>query len=651
MHRLRTALAAGIAAACLAAPAQAAPPGQVQAAIANGTAWLRSKQDVATGNIPGYGGDWSLSALAAAGIDAKDVHGAGGPSAQDFFNTTWTSDAWIAPTDAATFKNASGYVATDFARVLLAAHAAGLQPTRLSASSNLVAQLAGLYQPGGYYGSPNLINGQIFSVLALARTHVPRSLLAQGAQAIRANAHNDGGWTFGPGITPAQKASASDVDMTGAAIAALCDTGVTPADPAVAAGLAFLKGKLDPATGGFNAIFGKNADSNSWVVSGLNACGIDPQSADWTTAQGKTPVDFLLSLQRANGSFKYTTTESEGANPNLYASQDAVRALAGESFSAEPLSVRPAPAVADGTSVPVALAIDDGHGGVSFCRTTAPAGAPLTAVLAAAKASSMPAGCVTELTVSAGRVTSLNGKTPDDPAGGWLASLDGGAEKLAAGQPVPFGDVAALRLQHTPLPQGTLAGEDAGFGNQAVGTIGAARAVTFTASEYPVRGAHAIAGGDDFLIASDGCAAVVEPGASCTVRVRFAPGESGPRAGTLTVLGETVALTGTGTATPAAPGGVKGDAGAPGAAGANGAPGPAGPAGPRGRAAKVSCKITGKARRKVTCTVSAKGSARLTRHGHTYARGTAHALRAAKALPRGRYTLRAGGAAIAITLR
>jgi hypothetical protein len=103
--------------------------------------------------------------------------------------------------------------------------------------------------------------------------------------------------------------------------------------------------------------------------------------------------------------------------------------------------------------------------------------------------------------------------------------------------------------------------------------------------------------------------------------------------------------------------GADGAAGPAGPAGATGPAGPAGPAGakgergatgPRGKAGTVSCRLTGSARRKVTCSV--KASAKLTRHGRVYARGAGGTLRAAKRLPAGRYTLRAGTVKVTVTL-
>ena len=139
------------------------------------------------------------------------------------------------------------------------------------------------------------------------------------------------------------------------------------------------------------------------------------------------------------------------------ASQDALRALAGGSFVAEPPARaipanprrRAGPAVADGTSVPIALAVDDGAGGVTFCRVTVPSGASLATLLAAANGSSAPGGCATGGEFTGGQVSRLNGQT-----GTWAFSVDGGGEQVAAGQAVRFGDLVALRRTSGASPGG-----------------------------------------------------------------------------------------------------------------------------------------------------------------------------------------------------
>jgi hypothetical protein len=480
--RLVAATLSGLsAAALLASSAGAATPAEVQTAVQRGAAYLPTIQKP-TGELPGFGGDWSLTSLAAAGVDASTVRTAPtAPSAQDFFLGVWTGgassdDDWTSPSGqkpgapAGTLRRP----ATDYERALLLAHAAGLQPTRLSADQNLVAQLAGLYQgrpatpesafgrAEGTFGSVGLFNGTVFGLLALERTAVPQALLDRVVLAVRSNQHTDGGWTYQRVTSQASKDVGSDIDMTGAAVAALCEAGVPRTDDDVREGVAFLKSKL-ASNGSFNSAYtaSGNTDSASWAVSGLNACGIDPQSADFTSAAGRTPVDFLISMQRTTGpnagSFKYVTTEADGANPNVYSSQDAVRALAGETFSADPRTVRPAPTVPDGTLVPQALVVDAGVDGtgdrdVRFCRVVAPSGAGVGELLARAETASVPAGCVTGLQRDgSGRVTALNGVTP---AAGqrWTVRRDGSAAETAAAQPVCHGQIVALAVAADPGP-------------------------------------------------------------------------------------------------------------------------------------------------------------------------------------------------------
>jgi hypothetical protein len=341
--------------------------------------------------------------------------------------------------------------------VTLVSHAAGLDPARLSADVNLPAQIAGRWNPvAGSFGEPS-INSTTFGILALRTTPVPAWALAPAVSYLRQRQHDDGGWTYSAATTPVALSEPSEPDMTGAAIAALCETGSAAYDPPVATALAYLQGLLVDATGAFHYAFGDNADATAWAVSGLNACGIDPQSNAWKTAAGKTPIDHLLSLQVPSGAeaggFGYEST----SEANLYSTQDALRAIAGGVFTAAPPArldpslpgVRPVPAVAAGTPVPHLLAIQLAPGNVRLCRVTAPVGASLTQVLNEAKAASTPTKCVTSLAAENGRITAIDGVTANaDEA--WLARLDRAPETVAAGQPVGFGETVALRLGALP---------------------------------------------------------------------------------------------------------------------------------------------------------------------------------------------------------
>ena len=168
-----------------------------------------------------------------------------------------------------------------------------------------------------------------------------------------------------------------------------------------------------------------------------------------TSSAGKNPVDYLLSQQVPAGGADAGAFLFSGS-ANLYSTQNAVRALAGESFSADPprraaasdQRFRPPALVPDGTQTPHALAIDDGTGDVRFCSVSAPAGGTLAAFLAAAQAASMPAGCVNNFAVTGGPVAEVNGRT-----GPWRLRLNRTPEQPAAdGQVVAFGDTVALRL-------------------------------------------------------------------------------------------------------------------------------------------------------------------------------------------------------------
>jgi len=458
--RLLSALCALFLLSALLPAAAAANSSQVtiDAAVADAVDYVLPQQEAATGAIPGFGGDWAVTSLAAAGVDAGKLRvAAGDPSLQDFTLSEYASEFWNPdpPTGAA----------TDYERAILISHAAGLDTARLAAGSNLAAQLAGRWNLGaGSFGEPSPYS-TAFGIYAMRTTPLPRWALAPAVAFLRQHQHDDGGWTYEASPTPAERAEPSEEDITGAALGALCMAGVPAYDPDVAAALAFLRGRLVNATGGIEYLWGApNSDTNAWVVSGLNACGIDPQSAAWTTAANKTPVDFLLSLQVASGpeagGFGYENT----AAANLYSTQDALRAIAGGGFTVTPPSFRTPPAVAAGTPVAHVLAIELAPGNVRVCKVTAPAGAPLTTVLAAAQASAHPADCVNSVTVADGVVTAIDGFAPEGADQAWLARLDRGAEAAAGQQPVGFGDLIALRIGVAPGSGQGPAGEKGGPG-------------------------------------------------------------------------------------------------------------------------------------------------------------------------------------------
>jgi hypothetical protein len=420
-------------------------------AAARGAEWFESSQQT-SGALES---DWAMTALAAADVNAADVRvSLLDPSAQDYYLDEWRASG-------------PGGLATDAERGILAGVAGGIQASRLSAAtdtktSNLVARIAETFD-GTQIGEPGLLNDDIFGVLALHQAGAPRPLLKRIVDYLRTKQLPDGGWTWN-----ASPSAPADTDMTGSVVAAFCAAGVGPEDPDLKEALALLHSLQDPATGGFIAPpesfgIGVNTDTTSWVTSGLIQCGIDPQGPEWTTAQGKTPLDYLVSMQEPDGHFRWTA-EIDGGSFETY---DSVRPLGGIAFStAAPArldgvspAVRPAEAVADGTKVPITLAIDYGPetDAVGMCRVTVAAGSDLSQVLTAAKTASAPAGCVRAFTTTTGAggssISSLNGVGASGGYG-WRVGVDGAAPAAQSSEPIGFGDLVFLQLDATSADPG-----------------------------------------------------------------------------------------------------------------------------------------------------------------------------------------------------
>lgn len=293
-----TAVAAAGAFALTAGPASAtATPAQIATSKTNGVAYLKTLQ-AADGSYAGSGlsNEWAFSAFAAAGTAAVDVTPGGDASknARTVYRNLLATSGWPSASP----------VVTDYERATLNAYAAGIDPARVSASRNLIADIYRHWQTAepGYFGPSANFNGTVFAALALGgaktqsgQVRVPQKLREAMVTRIRANQHNDGGWNFSKAEGNATElAKTSDIDMTGAAMAALCVSGVPNTDTDIVQAKAFLKSKLVANSGAFNAMFGVNTNSNGWAVSSLNACGINPQTGDFLTSMGKTPVDFLI---------------------------------------------------------------------------------------------------------------------------------------------------------------------------------------------------------------------------------------------------------------------------------------------------------------------------------------------------------------------
>ena len=404
------------------------------------------KSESATG-APLFGGDWALTSLATGGKAAADVHrGSGTVYAREWY------EGYISPS---TWPGSVENPATEFEKAALVSYAAGIDPARVSVERNLLANLISEYQTAnpGYYGKPARLEGTIFAVLALADTksttgveRIPSALLKQSVEVIEKNQHTDGGWNYNKVEGEAKGLeSAAEPDTTGAAMAALCTSGVKneAEEKAVLKGKEYLKSILEK-SGAFKNLEGINADSNAWAVSGLNMCGISASEFKKEEAGAESPVKFLESLQIKSGENEGGLLYKPNGTLNNYSSQDAVRALAGAGFTAEPPTPKRegqvrwnfATKFSTEKSSPLALIINDGSS-LKVCSVPVKAATAveessisLLKVLAAAKAGTgvKPSECVSsyEPTGGTGAITSIDGT-----AGTWKVSLNGETEKTA----------------------------------------------------------------------------------------------------------------------------------------------------------------------------------------------------------------------------
>lgn len=433
-----------------------ATPEQIEKARNEGVTYLKGLQKE-SGEIPGFGGDWALTSFAAAGVAPADVNKAGKETsdARSWYEGLVGAFGW------------PGEGATDFERAALISYAAGIDPARVSKRQNLIAKVASFYQPEspGYYGST--FNATVFGLLALADTkttggvqRLPQVVLDQAVEAVKANQHTDGGWTWEKAAgNKAALEKASEPDMTGAAMAALCTAGVANTSESIVNAKKYLVSKFVKSSGAFESAFGVNTDANAWAVQGLKACGIDPQEAEFTgTAPKKnTPLNFLLTQQVSGGGFRYGTS---GSSADEYASQDAVRALGSGGFTAAP--PKPAKgeqwkgvtefAVGETETASLALVVDNGSSPLKICSVSLAPKATTTnlaTVLNAAVAGTTPASCVTGFLPASGEgaITQING-FPASPAEKWNITIDGGTKAQAKrNTTIHIGDTIYLRYE------------------------------------------------------------------------------------------------------------------------------------------------------------------------------------------------------------
>jgi hypothetical protein len=203
----------------------------------------------------------------------------------------------------------------------ISAAAAGKLAVALAAAD--ACQPAGALTPASYY-SPTLgaystqSGANVWALLGVVARNEPAPESA--VDYLAAQTQPDGGWEWTPGW-------GSDSNTTALAIQALIAAGEPVSATTVISGLAYLA-NLQNVDGGFPYAAGdsaaSDANSTAYVVQALVAAGEDLTAPRWTPG-GKTPLDYLLDIQLADGSFEW----QPGTGANLLATQQAVPALLG----------------------------------------------------------------------------------------------------------------------------------------------------------------------------------------------------------------------------------------------------------------------------------------------------------------------------------
>jgi prenyltransferase beta subunit len=318
----------------------------------------------------GFGGDpggesnqdfsaWVTYALAADSINPQDQSTDGGVDAYTYLTNhaaTALHEELCTP----------AICTTSIERELLVADAAGTPP-RDYGGIDLVGELLARKLSDGSFpfvpGGHGEVNDTIFAILSLSLVAEPaaRTAVNRAREWLIAAQNTDGSWS-----AQNARAEAGEVDMTGAALQALNAPGQpAPGEPQRTA-LKYLHEAQEP-DGGFPERPGEgesNAASTAWAVQGLWAAGEHPEN--WVNGSGREPLDYLESLQQADGHVRYRAREElNGVWMTAYVAP----AFAGQPLPipAVPRSTKSTPAAPSpkAPAPPAGGSINDGQGGES----------------------------------------------------------------------------------------------------------------------------------------------------------------------------------------------------------------------------------------------------------------------------------------------
>ena len=297
-------------AASIMSPAMAAdsyPLATTDPEVASALDYLRDEQ-VSDGSIGSFvDSAWVAMAIAAAGEDPHDWQ-EGGNSVVDYLAANAGSAA----------------SSTDYSRMILATVASGEDPTDFG-GRNFVSLLEATYDDATeQIGDESSFNDDAFGIMALVAAGQSQGsqIIADAVSFLIDNQNGDGGWGYSVG-------SESDVNMSSAVIMGLISGGELASSSPLVSVLAYIK-SMQQANGGFLYWGSTDAETDSWAINAIVACGEDPNGAGWSSTADNTPVDDLLTYQQVGGEF-YLQDGIPGAWPPQTTAK-AVIALLGEFY-------------------------------------------------------------------------------------------------------------------------------------------------------------------------------------------------------------------------------------------------------------------------------------------------------------------------------
>lgn len=182
----------------------------------------------------------------------------------------------------------------------------------------------GANQPLDYYDSATgLFDASSYNqaLAILGALSLNQSVPPEAVTALKTQVNANGGWEFSAGW-------GTDTNTTALVIQALIASGEQTSSAIIVDGLQYLKTNQQN-DGGFpynlDDTWGpvsSDADSTAFVIQAIVAAGQDPESPAWTVNES-TPVEFLLSVQLADGSLGW----QDDSASNTLATQQSIPAL------------------------------------------------------------------------------------------------------------------------------------------------------------------------------------------------------------------------------------------------------------------------------------------------------------------------------------